>query len=188
MSRIIKYFQIIEAQPFYLNENTYLLSNSSPAEYFGKHGTVLPKETLILLKIDAALGQLKKRLHTIILMLSIIMQNIFKSLMTTDLNFQKNVLLFQSCLVTKLCPTPWQPQGLQPTRLLCPWDFPDKNTGVGCHSLLQGIFLSQGSNLCLLLWQVGSLPLSHWGSPSSKVNIVQHTISHHLALQIFSTL
>ena len=27
-----------------------------------------------------------------------------------------------------------QPHGLQPTRLLCPWDFPGKNTGVGCHS------------------------------------------------------
>ena len=36
-----------------------------------------------------------------------------------------------------------QPHGLQPTRLLCPWDFPGKNTGVGCHSLLQGIFLTQ---------------------------------------------
>ena len=33
-----------------------------------------------------------------------------------------------------------QPHGLQPTRLLCPWDFPGKNTGVGCHFLLQGIF------------------------------------------------
>ena len=36
-------------------------------------------------------------------------------------------------------------------RLLCPWDFPGKNTGVGCHFLLQGIFLTQGSNLHLLL-------------------------------------
>ena len=31
-------------------------------------------------------------------------------------------------------------------RLLCPWDFPGKNTGVGCHALLQGIFLTQGPN------------------------------------------
>ena len=29
---------------------------------------------------------------------------------------------------------------------LCPWDSPGKNTGVGCHSALQGIFLTQGSN------------------------------------------
>ena len=47
------------------------------------------------------------------------------------------------------------PHGLQPSRLL-PWNFPGKNTGAGCHFLLQGIFLTQGSNphrLCLLHWQ-----------------------------------
>ena len=45
------------------------------------------------------------------------------------------------------------------------WDFPGKNTGVGCHFLLPGIFLTQGSNLRLLHWQVSYLPLSHQGSP-----------------------
>ena len=40
--------------------------------------------------------------------------------------------------------------GLGPTRFLCPWDSPGKNTGVGCHSLLQGIFPAQGSNPGLL--------------------------------------
>ena len=53
-------------------------------------------------------------------------------------------------------------------RLLCPWDFPGKNTGVGCHFLLQGIFPTQGLNLSLLC-----LPhcrgilylLSPWKSP-----------------------
>ena len=49
-------------------------------------------------------------------------------------------------------------------QLLCPWDFPGKNMGVGCHFLLQGIFLTQGLNLHLLHWQADSLPLSHWGS------------------------
>ena len=43
-----------------------------------------------------------------------------------------------------------RPHRLQPTRLLCPWDFPGKNTGVGCRALLQ-IFLTQGSNLGLLI-------------------------------------
>ena len=43
--------------------------------------------------------------------------------------------------------------------------FPDRNTGVGCHLLLQGIFLTQGFSLRLLYWQVGSLPLNHLGSP-----------------------
>ena len=37
-----------------------------------------------------------------------------------------------------------------PSRLLCPWNSPGKNTGVGSHSLLQGIFPTQGSNLGLL--------------------------------------
>ena len=44
------------------------------------------------------------------------------------------------CSVTPLCPTLCDPMDwLQPARLLCPWDFPGKNTGVGCHFLLQGI-------------------------------------------------
>ena len=39
-----------------------------------------------------------------------------------------------------------QSHGLQPTRILCPWDFPGKTTGVSCHSLLQGILPTQGLN------------------------------------------
>ena len=39
-----------------------------------------------------------------------------------------------------------QPHGLQPTKFLHPWDSPGKNTGVGCHALLQGIFLTQASD------------------------------------------
>ena len=49
---------------------------------------------------------------------------------------------------------------LQPTRFLCPWDFLGKNIRVGCHFLLQGLFLTQGLNwhlLHLLHWQAGSL-------------------------------
>jgi len=45
-------------------------------------------------------------------------------------------------------------------QFLCPWDSPGKNNGMGCHFLLQGIFLTQGSNLhllCLLHWQVDSI-------------------------------
>ena len=48
----------------------------------------------------------------------------------------------------------------------CPWNFSD-NTRVGCHFLLQGIFVTQGSKQCLLRWQADSLPLSHLGSPMS---------------------
>ena len=58
-----------------------------------------------------------------------------------------------------------QPHGLQPTRLLCPWNLRGKKTGVGCHFLCQGIFLTQGSNMHLLYilhQQVDSLPLPTW--------------------------
>ena len=49
-------------------------------------------------------------------------------------------------LVTKLCQL-LRSKALEPTRHLCPWDFLGNNTGVVCHSLLQRIFLIQGSNL-----------------------------------------
>ena len=55
-----------------------------------------------------------------------------------------------------------------PTRLFCPWNFLVKNTEMGCYFLLQGIFLTQGSNLCLLSllhWQVNPVPVHHLGSP-----------------------
>ena len=55
------------------------------------------------------------------------------------------------------------PMDCSPTRLLCPWGSPGKNTGVGCHAHLQGIFLIQDLNPCVLrlpLWQAGSLPLA----------------------------
>ena len=56
---------------------------------------------------------------------------------------------------------------LQPTRLLCPWDSPGKNTGVEGHFLFQWIFLTQGLNLHLLHWQVDSLaPVPPGGSDS----------------------
>ena len=65
----------------------------------------------------------------------------------------------QSCLTL-------QPPELQPTRLPFPWDSPGKNTGVGCHFLLQGIFLTQGSSPPLLHWQADSLLLRYLGSPN----------------------
>ena len=52
-----------------------------------------------------------------------------------------------------------QSRGLWPARILCPWDLPGKNIGVGCHFLLQVIFLTQGWKLHLLHWQADSLPL-----------------------------
>ena len=53
---------------------------------------------------------------------------------------------------------------LQPTRLLCQWNFP-RNTGVGCHLLLQGIFLIPESNPHLLqVFCIGRQILYHWAT------------------------
>ena len=57
-----------------------------------------------------------------------------------------------------------QSQGLQSTKLLCPWDLPGKNNGVRCHFLLQGIFLSQRLNLGLLHCRQMLYHLSHQGA------------------------
>ena len=50
------------------------------------------------------------------------------------------------CVQTQSCPTLCDPPGWQPARFLCLWNYLGKNTGVGCHFLLQGIFLTQGLN------------------------------------------
>ena len=69
------------------------------------------------------------------------------------------------------CPTLCDPMDSIAARLLCPWDFPVKNTGVGCHALLQGIFWAHGLNRSLLHRQVGSLPLAPPGKPHEKLVI-----------------
>ena len=76
------------------------------------------------------------------------------------------------------------PHGLQPTRLLCPWDFPGKNTRVGCDFLLQGTFLTLVSNTCFLHWQEDSLPLSHLGC---LVHVYVYVLSHSSRVQLFVT-
>ena len=63
-----------------------------------------------------------------------------------------------------------RPHGLQLTRLLHPWDFPGKKTRVSCHFLLQGIFLTQGSNSGLLHCRQTLLSLSDQGIPQDGVS------------------
>ena len=70
--------------------------------------------------------------------------------------------------------------GPHPTMLLCPWDFPGKNIGVGCHLLLQRIFLTQGSNWHLLHWQADSLSLSH------QETFLTQRISRHPMVEVLS--
>ena len=68
--------------------------------------------------------------------------------------WQAQNLIAACCLVTKLCRTLLWPHGLWPTRLLCPWDSSGKNTGVGCHFLLQCMKVKSESEVaqsCLTL-------------------------------------
>ena len=79
-----------------------------------------------------------------------------------------SVFLLKVLCVCSVVSDSLRPHGLQPTRRLCPWNFPGKNTVADCYFLLQGIFLTQGSNLLLLYllgWQADSLPLRHRRSP-----------------------
>ena len=71
-------------------------------------------------------------------------------------------ILAAAAKLLQSCPTLCDPREGS-AKLPRPWDSPGKNTGVGCHFLLQGMFLSPGANPCLLhllRWQVGSLPLT----------------------------
>ena len=75
------------------------------------------------------------------------------------------------CSVTQSCPTLCDPVDCSPPGSSY-IEFPSKNTRLGCHFFLQGIFPTQGSNphlLSLLLWQAHSLPLQHVGSQLSGV-------------------
>ena len=65
-------------------------------------------------------------------------------------------------------PHSWRPHRQEPTRLVCPWDSPGKNAGVGCQALLRGSLRTQGLSLHLsrpLRWQTGPLPLVPPGRP-----------------------
>ena len=76
------------------------------------------------------------------------------------LSFFRSVCMWS---VVWLCPVLCGP------RLLYPWNFPGNYTGVGCHFLLQGIFLTQGSSLgllSLLHWQAGFSLLAPPGKPT----------------------
>ena len=70
------------------------------------------------------------------------------------------VVVVQSQSPVWLFTTPWTVAA----HLLYPWGFPGQNPGVSCRSLLQGIFLTQGSKPHLLHQQAEFLPLSHQGS------------------------
>ena len=91
---------------------------------------------------------------------------------TTNRCFSHAPIDCRFCLVSRLCPTVLQPYGLQPTRFFCPWNFPGKNTGVGYHFLLQGIFPTQELNPGLLHCRQILYRLSYKGRSDSYLFLI----------------
>ena len=77
---------------------------------------------------------------------------------------KKYKLCCVSCLIAQLCLT-LKSHVLEPSRPCCPWASLGKNTGVGCHSLHQGIFQTRGSNLGLLPFRGNLYSLGYQVSP-----------------------
>ena len=96
---------------------------------------------------------------------------------STDANIKKlwkvYAMEYYSCYFVAKLYVILRPQGLQLTRILCPWDFPGKNTGVCCHFLLQGIFLTQKLKSWFLHWQADYLPLTHQGNPVEYYSLIK---------------
>ena len=95
------------------------------------------------------------------------------------------------CLVTSVMLDSLRPHGLQPTRFLCSWDSPGKNSGVGCHALLQKSFLTQGSN-----WHLLHLPAlagwffttsSTWEAPGIALLLLETIQTEFLKLLLWET-
>ena len=82
---------------------------------------------------------------------------------TILLSVSITLMILCRCLIAKPCPTLLGPHGLQPARLLCPWDFQGKKTGVGWHFLLQGVrgFPDPGVGPTSPSLQADSLLLNH---------------------------
>ena len=72
-----------------------------------------------------------------------------------------------------------QPHGPQHARLPWPWNYPGKNTRVGCHFLLQGIFPTQGLNPGLLHCRHILYLLSHQGNPEKSFRALKSSRNLH---------
>ena len=85
----------------------------------------------------------------------------------------------QACMLShfshfRLLVTLWT----DPVKLFCPQDSPGKNTGVGCHALLQGIFLTQGLNPCFLQLLHCRWILHCWATREAHTNTYTSTESY----------
>ena len=93
--------------------------------------------------------------------------------LTTSATWEALINSAVMCLVAQSCLTHRDPVDCSPPGSSVHGDSPGKNTGVGCHALLQGIFPTQGSNPGLLHCRWILYHLSHQGNPST---ILQYKI------------
>ena len=91
--------------------------------------------------------------------------------------FKTFLFILPCCLVSKLCPTFLWPAWTVVRQVPLSIGFPGKNTRVVCHFLLQGIFLTQGSNLHLLHYQADSLLLL-FSCSSVSYSLWPHGLQH----------
>ena len=94
----------------------------------------------------------------------------------------RNTMCLTCVLVASVVSNSFPPCELQPARLLCPWDSPGKNTGVGCHSLLQGIFPAQGLNPGSPELHADSLASDPWGKSMCLMASITFLIFLYLAV------
>ena len=156
--------------------NAYWLSHESVAQTGGKQLLVGINVNSLVIKGSIFFSHLWVTFHTPKL-LSIIFKlgkSLFSYQLALTLSILRKIVTCLSCqwkvfhqfshyyfvwgcvLCGSVMSDSLRPHGLQPARLLCPWDFPGKDTTSGCHFLLQGISLTQRSNLsllCLLHWR-----------------------------------
>ena len=93
----------------------------------------------------------------------------------TDLSLHQHSQAHVRAKLLQKCLIPCDPTGCSLPGSSVHGDSPSKNTRVGFHALLQGIFLTRRSNPCLLhllYWQAGSLPLNHLGRQAEPPKII----------------
>ena len=97
-----------------------------------------------------------------------------------EMNYHKSCkyIIYSCCfsrsVISDSFATPWP----QPIRLLCPWDFPGRNTGVGCHSLLQYYLCVCQSFSCVLFFETPQPTklLSPWDFPGNNTGVGCHAL------------
>ena len=80
-----------------------------------------------------------------------------------------------------------QPHGLEPTRLLCPWDFPGKNTTMGCHFLLQESSPTRDRTCVFCFSCIGRQILYHWATSKANCCTQFSSVQLLICVQLFAT-